>query len=230
MNVRVKFRKYGNLRFIGHLDTMRSLQQAIRRAGLDVCYSEGFTPHMIMSFAQPLGVGLESDGEYMDIRVNSTPSSAEAVRLLNENRAEGIEVLSWRELPEGSKNAMSIVAAADYEVRFREDCEPPEGWEARLASFLLRPEILVHKETKKKAVQEMDIRPWVYACEVRDGVIFLTVSTGSAGNLKPELLLQAFAEQEEWELSRFALLVTRKEIYSDLGAEGERKFFSLEEL
>ncbi|MCD8198064.1 MAG: TIGR03936 family radical SAM-associated protein [Lachnospiraceae bacterium] len=230
MNVRVKFRKYGNLRFIGHLDTMRYFQKAIRRAGLDVCYSEGFTPHMIMSFAQPLGVGLESDGEYMDIRVNSTPSSAEAVRLLNENGAEGIEVLSWRELPEGSKNAMSIVAAANYEVRFREGCEPPEGWEERLLMFLQKPEILVQKETKKRAVQEVDIRPWVYACAVREGVIFLTVSTGSVGNLKPELLLQAFAEQEGYELQRFGLLLRRKELYADLGTDGERKLVPLEKL
>ncbi|MCC8140311.1 MAG: TIGR03936 family radical SAM-associated protein [Lachnospiraceae bacterium] len=230
MNIRVKFRKFGNLRFIGHLDTMRYFQKALRRAGLDICYSEGFTPHMIMSFAQPLGVGLESDGEYMDIRVNSTPSSREAVRLLNEHGAEGMEVLSWRELPEGSKNAMSIVAAADYEVRFREGCEPSAGWETRFATFLQRPEILVQKETKKKAVQEIDIRPWVYACELRDGLIFLTVSTGSVGNLKPELLLQAFAAQEKWELPRFALEIRRKELYADLGAEGVRKLIPLEEL
>ncbi len=230
MNIRVKFRKFGNLRFIGHLDTMRYFQKALRRAGLDICYSEGFTPHMIMSFAQPLGVGLESDGEYMDIRVNSTPSSREAVRLLNEHGAEGMEVLSWRELPEGSKNAMSIVAAADYEVRLREGCEPPAGWETRFATFLQRSEILVQKETKKKAVQEIDIRPWVYACELRDGLIFLTVSTGSVGNLKPELLLQAFAVQEKWELPRFALEIRRKELYADLGVEGVRKLIPLEEL
>ncbi|MCD8097678.1 MAG: TIGR03936 family radical SAM-associated protein [Lachnospiraceae bacterium] len=230
MNIRVKFRKFGNLRFIGHLDTMRYFQKALRRAGLDVCYSEGFTPHMIMSFAQPLGVGLESDGEYMDIRVNSTPSSREAVRLLNEYGAEGMEVLSWRELPEGSKNAMSIVAAADYEVCFREGCETPAGWETRFATFLQRPEILVQKETKKKAVQEIDIRPWVYACELRGDLIFLTVSTGSVGNLKPELLLQAFAAQEKWELPLFALEIRRKELYADLGAEGVRKLIPLEKL
>ena len=58
MNIRIKFRKYGCLRFIGHLDVMRYFQKVIRRADINISYSEGFSPHMIMSFAAPLGVGL----------------------------------------------------------------------------------------------------------------------------------------------------------------------------
>ena len=55
------------MRFIGHLDLMRYFQKAVRRAELPAAYSQGFSPHMIMSFANPLGVGLTSDGEYFDI-------------------------------------------------------------------------------------------------------------------------------------------------------------------
>ena len=107
---------------------MRYFQKAIRRADIDICYSEGYSPHMIMSFASPLGLGLESDGEYMDIRINGSISSKEAVRRLNAVMVEGIDVMSFRELPENSKNAMASVAAADYEVRFREGCAPEDGW------------------------------------------------------------------------------------------------------
>lgn len=71
VKVRVKFSKHGVLKFIGHLDVMRYFQKAIRRAGIDIAYSAGFSPHQIMSFAAPLGVGLESNGEYMDIEVHS---------------------------------------------------------------------------------------------------------------------------------------------------------------
>ena len=67
MKLRIKFSKHGVLKFIGHLDVMRYFQKAIRRAGIDICYSSGFSPHQVMSFAAPLGVGLESNGEYMDI-------------------------------------------------------------------------------------------------------------------------------------------------------------------
>ncbi|MFR3320816.1 MAG: TIGR03936 family radical SAM-associated protein [Lachnospiraceae bacterium] len=84
MRVRVKFSKYGVMKFIGHLDVMRYFQKAMRRAGIDIAYSEGMSPHMIMSFAQPLGVGLTSDGEYMDVELRTPIASDEAIRRLNE--------------------------------------------------------------------------------------------------------------------------------------------------
>ena len=93
MKVRVKFSKYGIMKFIGHLDVMRYFQKAIRRSGIDIAYSEGLSPHMIMSFAAPLGVGLTSDAEYMDIEIRTPISSAEAIRALN----DGILADSGRE-------------------------------------------------------------------------------------------------------------------------------------
>ena len=69
LKARIKFCKYGSMKYIGHLDIMRYFQKAIRRSGLPIKYSEGFNPHQIMSFAAPLGVGITSDGEYMDIEL-----------------------------------------------------------------------------------------------------------------------------------------------------------------
>ena len=65
MKIRVKFSKHGAMKFIGHLDIMRYFQKAIRRAEIPIVFTEGFSPHMVMSFASPLGVGIESEGEYM---------------------------------------------------------------------------------------------------------------------------------------------------------------------
>ena len=62
MKVRIKFSKEGPMKFVGHLDTMRYFQKALRRAELPVAFSGGYSPHMIMSFAVPLGVGMESLG------------------------------------------------------------------------------------------------------------------------------------------------------------------------
>ena len=89
-------------------------RQAMRRADIDIAYSEGFSPHQIMSFAAPLGVGITSDGEYLDIEVHTTRSSEESLRALNEVMVEVVQVLEYKQLPEGTKNAMSSVAAADY--------------------------------------------------------------------------------------------------------------------
>ena len=79
MKIRIKFRKWGCMKFIGHLDMMRFFQKVMRRADVDIRYSEGFSPHQIMSFAAPLGVGITSDGEYLDIEVHSTKSSEEMI-------------------------------------------------------------------------------------------------------------------------------------------------------
>ena len=123
MKIRIKFSKQGAMKFIGHLDTMRYFQKAMRRADVDIRYSEGFSPHQIMSFAAPLGVGLTGSGEYLDIEVLSTDSSVEMVKRLNETMVEGVEVLSYRLLPDNAENAMSIVAACDYTFVLRDDYE-----------------------------------------------------------------------------------------------------------
>ena len=103
MKARIKFKKYGALRFIGHLDVMRFFQKAIRRAHIPIAYTGGYSPHMIMSFANPLGIGITSEGEYFDIELKESISSAEAVSRLNAVMVEGIEVLSFRQIAEKKK-------------------------------------------------------------------------------------------------------------------------------
>ena len=80
------------MKFVGHLDIMRYFQKAMRRAEVDIAYSEGFSPHQKMSFAAPLGLGLTSEGEYMDIEVHQSKSSKEMVQALNEVMVDGIEI------------------------------------------------------------------------------------------------------------------------------------------
>ena len=229
MKVRIKFSKEGPVRFIGHLDVMRFFQKAIRRAEIDIAYTGGYSPHQIMTFAAPLGVGLTSRGEYMDIEVNSITSCEDIKNRLNQASVPGIEIVSVNILPDNAGNAMASVAGADYEVRFREGYELEEGWKKKLEEFLALPEIRIMKETKK-GEQEVDIRPWVYDYHIKDQTIFLKVSAGSVHNLKPELLLKAFGDWAGVEIPAFALLICRKEMYADEGSETERKLVALEEL
>ena len=138
MKIRIKFRKQGAVKFIGHLDIMRYFQKVMRRADVNIRYSEGFSPHQIMSFAAPLGVGLTSNGEYMDIEVLDTDSSEEMVRRINAVNVEGITVTSYRRLPDSAKNAMALVAAADYTMWFKEGYEPEDEkafWDGRAESL-----------------------------------------------------------------------------------------------
>ena len=62
LKIRIRFRKYGVMKFVGHLDIMRYFQKCMRRAGIDIAYSQGFSPHQLMSFAAPLGVGITISG------------------------------------------------------------------------------------------------------------------------------------------------------------------------
>lgn len=228
MNIRMKFKKHGCMKFIGHLDIMRYFQKAIRRADIDIAYSEGFSPHMIMSFAAPLGVGLTSEGEYVDLQVNSCASSKAAVDALNSVMVEGMEVVSFKLLPENVKNAMSSVAAADYFVKWREGYAP-ENWEEKFNAFLQKEEMLIVKKTKRSEA-EVDLKPMLYKTELRDGGIFMQVACGSVNNLKPELVMEAFAKDAGIELAPFALEVCRLEVYADLGDETAKKLVPLEEL
>ena len=228
MNIRMKFKKHGCMKFIGHLDIMRYFQKAIRRADIDIAYSEGFSPHMIMSFAAPLGVGLTSEGEYVDLQVNSCASSKAAVDALNSVMVDGMEVVSFKLLPENVKNAMSSVAAADFFVKWREGYAP-ENWEEKFNAFLQKEEMLIVKKTKRSEA-EVDLKPMLYKTELRDGGIFMQVACGSVNNLKPELVMEAFAKDAGMELAPFALEVCRLEVYADLGDETAKKLVPLEEL
>ena len=169
MKIRIKFQKQGTVRFIGHLDVMRYFQKVMRRAEVDIRYSEGFSPHQIMSFASPLSVGLISHAEYVDIDVNSSGNSTGMVRRLNEVSAEGLEVLSYRELPETAKNAMSLVAAADYTFWFKEGFAPEDGssveeFFGKFLTFCKNETIPFVKQTKK-GERTVDLRPLI--CEAR---------------------------------------------------------------
>ena len=156
MKIRIKFRKYGVMKFIGHLDIMRYFQKVMRRADMDICYSEGFSPHQIMSFAAPLGVGITSDGEYLDIEVHSSRSTKESLEALNATMVEGVEITGYVKLPDNAKTAMSIVAAADYTLSFKEGYEVPlskEEFAAGIDTFFTKPaEVLITKQTKKTKV------------------------------------------------------------------------------
>ena len=230
MKIRIKFSKQGVMRFIGHLDIMRYFQKAMRRAHIDIAFTEGFSPHMIMSFAAPLGVGLTSDGEYMDIEIRTPVSSEDAIRQLNEVMVEGMKVLSFRQIEEGKAGkAMSLVAAADYTVSCRPGYEPEGDWQSKLEEFIQKDSILVLKKTKKSEV-ETDIRPMIYQLSVKDDKVHMTLATGSAANLKPELVMSAFLKSEGLDLDPFALSVNRDEVYADIGTEENRKLTSLESL
>ena len=218
------------MKFVGHLDIMRFFQKAVKRAGIDVAYSEGFSPHMIMSFAAPLGVGVTSTAEYFDMEIKTPMPSKEAVERLNQTMVEGMKVSSFRNIPDGKANAaMALVAAADYQVHFREGMEPAADWKEKVHAFMEQPEIIILKKTKKNE-KEVDLKPFIYEMSAQEDYIFLKLAAGSVKNTKPELVMEAFYKFCEKDFDAFSLMVHRAEVHADTGTEGSRNLVSLENL
>lgn len=241
MMVRMKFYKTGPLKFIGHLDIMRYFQKAFRRAELDVEYSKGFSPHQILSFAAPLGVGLTSEGEYLDVSLNTCGNKEDMIAKMNEVMNEFIQVIDLRVLPKGSKNAMSIVAGADYKVSVKDGYNflSKEEFEKKFTEYMEQEEIIVTKKSKKSE-NEVDIKPLIYqyafdrasfygkdskgykesledktAETYENGVCaYLKLATGSVNNLKPELVLEGFLNYVGIEVNNFAFQTHRIEVYA----------------
>ena len=212
MKIRIKYAKTGVLRYIGHLDVMRYFQKAIRRAGLDVAYSQGYSPHQLITFAAPLGLGVTSEGEYFDAEMNSLTSSEDMVARLNATMAPGMEVKDIVQLKEGAKTAMAVVAASDYLITCREGYGDIRDFTDALEAFYSQERIEVVKVSKTKETQ-MDIKPFIYKLEAGENGIYMLLSTGSVDNIKPELVMEGFCRYLNRDYQKLAFQVHRLETY-----------------
>lgn len=227
MKVRIKFAKYGTMKFIGHLDIMRFFQKAIRRADIDIAYTTGFSPHQIMSFAAPLGVGIESFGEYFDIEVNSATTSEDMMTRLNHACVEGIEILSIKELPDNIGNAMATVAAAEYQIIWKKKDDIPFDLIGQVDSFSQKSSILIEKKTKK-SVAEIDLKPSIYNIFADTESIIMTINASSSGNIKPTLVLEALYKQNNLELDSSKIQIIRKDTFVNIGSEDKPHFVPMD--
>lgn len=229
--IRIKYAKTGVLKYIGHLDLMRFFQKAVKRADFDIAYSQGYSPHQLMSFAAPLALGVTSEGEYFDAQFNSLIPSDEFVRKFNEQMVDGVYVKDVILLPEKAKKAMSIVAASDYVITFKSeddlDFTDDNKTEKRKVSdiadkkkkilevvpYLLEKETIeVFRKTKKNEKVE-DIKKGIYKLEVRKDNIYMFLATGSEYNLKPESVLEALCNEAGVEYNKFDYHIHRIETY-----------------
>ena len=190
------FYKGGLLRFVGHLDMMRTIHRAIRRADIPIAYSQGFNPHPIMSFANPLGLGLTGEREIMEIRLENELSPEECMMRLNKELPEGLHVLAVRDIPDSTPAIMSLVEAAIYRIDF-----PDAGldFQQEVYDLMQEEKILIKKLGKvkgRKHMVEVDIKPWIYEIGfISERTLMVKCACGSVINLKIELFTQKLYEE-----------------------------------
>ena len=208
MKVRVKFEKTEGMRFVGHLDLMRFFQKAIRRADIPIKYSEGFSPHQIMSFGAPLSMGVAGLGEYMDIEIpdDKKITSKEAVERLNEVMCSGMKITKFLQISEDSKSAMALMDTADFKAEFKERVEEVLIKNA-VDRLLLKDSIILKKISKKKkknrfgkfeeveTESRVDIKPFIYKLEAVENGVFMNLSQGSLNNVKPAFVMDFLAKE-----------------------------------
>lgn len=191
-NVRLFYKQGGRMRFISHLDMTRFMSRLIRRANIPVWYTEGFNPHLYMTFALPLSLGFESDYNVLDIRVLDDDYD---ISVLPEKlNAVCPPYITFFDVAEPQKKA-GDVAAAEFNITFDDN-----GVVAKdINDFLGRDSIVVLKKTKKGGEKEIEVADKIksYSLENSDGntKLKITLPAGSVENLNPELFLNKFFEE-----------------------------------
>ncbi len=185
LNIRLAYRKIGRARFLSHLDTMRVFQRVLTRTGLPLRYTEGFNPHIVLSIALPLGVGMESVTERLDFGVTENIGLGTLPSSLNTILPEGF--LATQAVIGG--RPASQIAFARVEITAESPVSPE-----RVVN-LFTTSAVVDKRNKKKELIPTDIVPFIrdIACE-RSGDKLLLTATLSARDpiLNPEYVAEAW--------------------------------------
>jgi radical SAM-linked protein len=108
--IRVRFAKRGRLRFLSHRDVARSVERAVRRAGIPVAHSHGFSPHPRLSWIGAAPTGVASEAEYLEIGLTRPLDPAALAAALDAALPEGLDVLATA-VAEGSPLAERIDAS-----------------------------------------------------------------------------------------------------------------------
>lgn len=227
MKIRIKFTKTGPLKYIGHLDVMRFFQKLLRRAQIPVAFSEGFSPHPILSFSPPLSLGAESLGEYADIEITSLVKSSDAIDALNKNTVDGIKIESFKQLNDKTPNAMASVAAADYICSLKDDKLLTFDFKKEFTDLFMLDEINIIKKTKKNE-SVVNIRPFILSYSFPDDKsLYLRLTAGSVDNLKPVLVFEALFNKLGLSLPENPINITRVDL---LCKNGDGALISLNEV
>lgn len=210
--IRLRFSKTGQAKYISHLDTNRVFSRAFARAKINLWFTEGFNPHPYMSFSLPLSLGVESLCENVDIRILDDISNDEIKKRMNDALPNGIKIISvYDDFMDCSEIKYSDYV---YKIEFADN----EAAFAKINEALSADSIMALKKGKqgrKKVLKETDIKKFIvkYNLSIRDNMIVLNTRllAGPEKNLNPSLLFDTIIRlidmDFEWKsISRISLM------------------------
>lgn len=187
--VRLRFSKTGQAKYISHLDTNRVFSRAFARAKINLWYTQGFNPRPYMSFSLPLSLGVESFCENVDIRIIDDLTDEEIKVRVNDALPLGIRIV---DVYDDFMDCHDI-AYSDYVYKF--EFKDNELALEKIKAVLESDAIMAQKKAKqgkRRVLKETDIKQFIvkYNISIRDGNIILNIRllAGPDKNLNPTLL------------------------------------------
>ena len=197
--LRVEYAKRGRLRYLGHLEVLRTIERSIRRAGLPFAVTQGFSPHMRVQFSTALPVGVSSDHEYFDLLLTQQVEAKDAFVALRESMPSGLEVARARIMPVRTTALEAWLNRLSWRVGVRAQDGTPldaDAFARALDGVRAKGTLEYLRGTKPKTV---NLNEAIVSCEVREGedgtVLFdMVCASGEHGQLRPDALVRAVME------------------------------------
>ena len=188
---RVSYSRGDGVKFVSHLDFVKVFERALRRACVDVAFSNGFNPRMELVFGNPLPVGFTSDAEFVDINL-ATPMDGEtlASKLAGE-LPESIKINGVQALEKPYVKILASFSKSVYRVTL--ESQVPKFRE-KMADAYEKCGSLVTLKKSKSGEKEVDIKPLIYGFSFdENGELIIKTASGPEGNLRPELAVSTLA-------------------------------------
>lgn len=217
--IRSEITKGEEIRYISHLDYASAVERAIRRTNLPVAYSEGFNPHMKISFASALAVGVTSDAEYMDVEFKEPIYVKSFCDKMREQLPPGIELLRAVEIVDKQPALMAIVNSAVYQVLLPYDCDFSEI-ENAIKSYNKAEMMMFTRVSPKKGRKEIEIKqymekPIFATTKGMTAILDMYIKITPMGSIKPGEILQSMVEKFDLPVYLEDALIHRKGIYAN---------------
>lgn len=209
MKVRVVFTKEPQLRWISHLDLIKTIEKALRRAQVPLALSQGFNPRPKMSIAAPLALGLSSKSELLDFELQVRVDLKALQTKINEHLPEGLEFIQLYEVPSKGPSLMSLVTVSHYQFRFFKSLKVLEL--EKIVELINQKEELLFEVEQKRRTRTIDLKPGIFALYTTDdcGEIFLNavLETSSSRFIRPNYIVDLINEhlQEPLELEDYII-------------------------